>query len=135
MMFGIQLLPVLGELNAAFGGKNPFSPGEDFGPALLSVMNPAHEELNGVLHAYIAMMPRGFQESLRAIIHYALSSEPRVLLNFSWAPAYDFEITVRTQYLPEQSHPERTQHVFTYTITIKNTGTVAAQLISLMMRS
>jgi ApaG protein len=39
-------------------------------------------------------------------------------------------ITVRTQYLPEQSNPERTQHVFTYTITIKNTGTVAAQLIS-----
>jgi ApaG protein len=45
-------------------------------------------------------------------------------------PVYDFEIAVRTQYLPEQSHPDRTQHVFTYTITIKNTGTVPAQLIS-----
>lgn len=45
-------------------------------------------------------------------------------------PAYDFAITVRTQYLPEQSNPERMQHVFSYTITIKNTGSVAAQLIS-----
>jgi hypothetical protein len=45
-------------------------------------------------------------------------------------PAYDFAINVRTQYLPEQSKPERTLHVFTYTITIKNTGDVPAQLIS-----
>jgi ApaG protein len=45
-------------------------------------------------------------------------------------PVYDFAITVRTQYLPEQSSPDRTQHVFTYTITIRNTGTVPAQLIS-----
>jgi ApaG protein len=44
--------------------------------------------------------------------------------------AYDFEITVRTQYLPEQSKPGRTQHVFTYTIAIKNTGSIPAQLIS-----
>eukprot|EP01030_Chromulinospumella_sphaerica_P012294 gene12294-12083_t len=39
-------------------------------------------------------------------------------------------VTVRTQYLPEQSDPERTNFVFTYSITIKNTGKVAAQLIS-----
>lgn len=45
-------------------------------------------------------------------------------------PVYDFAITVRTQHLPEQSNPDRTQHVFSYTITIKNTGTIAAQLIS-----
>jgi len=45
-------------------------------------------------------------------------------------PAYDVAISVRTQYLPEQSRPDRTQHVFTYTITIRNTGSVAAQLIS-----
>jgi len=44
--------------------------------------------------------------------------------------AYDFAISVRTQYLPEQSSPDRAQHAFAYTITIKNTGSVAAQLIS-----
>ncbi len=113
MMFGLQLLPVLGELNAAFGGKHPtvsaehrkaFGPGEDLGQALLGVMNPAHKELNGLLHAYVSMMPRGFQESLRAIIHYALSSDPRVLLNFSWAPAYDFEMTIWEMVEPAPAH-------------------------------
>lgn len=43
---------------------------------------------------------------------------------------YDFAVTVRTQYLPEQSDPSRTNYVFTYSITIKNNGTVPAQLIS-----
>ena len=45
-------------------------------------------------------------------------------------PAYDFTVTVRTQYLPEQSDPDRNQFVFSYAITIKNTGSIAAQLIS-----
>jgi ApaG protein len=44
--------------------------------------------------------------------------------------AYDFTVTVKTQYLAEQSEPDRSHFVFTYTITIANTGTVAAQLIS-----
>ena len=43
---------------------------------------------------------------------------------------YEFTVTVRTQHLPEQSKPDRDQFVFSYTITIKNTGSVAAQLIS-----
>lgn len=45
-------------------------------------------------------------------------------------PAYEFAVKVRTQYLPEQSSPERDQFVFSYTITIQNTGSIAAQLIS-----
>ncbi|MDB5808588.1 MAG: Mg2+/Co2+ transport protein [Betaproteobacteria bacterium] len=42
------------------------------------------------------------------------------------------EVTVktRTTYVPEQSDVEHGRYVFAYTITIKNTGTVAAQLIS-----
>ncbi|VXB57283.1 Co2+/Mg2+ efflux protein ApaG [Massilia sp. 9I] len=44
--------------------------------------------------------------------------------------AYEFAVSVRTQYLPEQSNPERDQFVFSYTITIRNTGSIAAQLIS-----
>jgi ApaG protein len=43
---------------------------------------------------------------------------------------YEFSVTVRTQYLAEQSDPERASYVFAYAITIKNTGQVAAQLIS-----
>ncbi|WP_020654820.1 Co2+/Mg2+ efflux protein ApaG [Massilia niastensis] len=44
--------------------------------------------------------------------------------------AYDFAVTVKTQYLPEQSNPDQGNFVFTYTITIRNTGSIAAQLIS-----
>lgn len=44
--------------------------------------------------------------------------------------AYEFSVSVRTQYLAEQSDPDRSNYVFAYTITIKNTGRVAAQLIS-----
>lgn len=44
--------------------------------------------------------------------------------------AYELSVSVKTQYLPEQSEPARDHYVFAYTITIKNTGTVATQLIS-----
>ncbi len=43
-----------------------------------------------------------------------------------------YEITVepRSAYLPDQSDPTKHQYVFAYTITLINTGNVAAQLIS-----
>lgn len=44
--------------------------------------------------------------------------------------SYEFTISVKTRYLAEQSDPERAHFVFAYTITIRNTGQVAAQLIS-----
>lgn len=44
--------------------------------------------------------------------------------------AYEFTVTVKTQYLEEQSEPDHANYVFAYTITIKNTGQIAAQLIS-----
>ncbi|OZA28965.1 MAG: Co2+/Mg2+ efflux protein ApaG [Hydrogenophilales bacterium 17-61-9] len=43
---------------------------------------------------------------------------------------YHISITVSTAYLAEQSDPASDRYVFAYTITIANTGTVAAQLIS-----
>lgn len=43
---------------------------------------------------------------------------------------HNITVTARTQYVPEQSDAEKGRYVFAYTITIKNTGTVAAQLIS-----
>jgi len=44
----------------------------------------------------------------------------------------DYRIKVDTQslYLRDQSQPEQDQYVFAYTITIHNSGTVAAQLLS-----
>lgn len=43
---------------------------------------------------------------------------------------YEIGVSVQTQYLADQSEPDHARYVFAYTITIRNTGTVAAQLIS-----
>ena len=38
--------------------------------------------------------------------------------------------TVAVRHLPEQSDPTTGQHVFAYTVTIRNTGDITAQLIA-----
>lgn len=43
---------------------------------------------------------------------------------------YDIQINVRTVYIPEQSDPDSGRYVFAYTVTIANSGTESAQLIS-----
>lgn len=43
---------------------------------------------------------------------------------------YHIEITVNTAYLEDQSDPSSDRYVFAYTVTIANTGTISAQLIS-----
>lgn len=43
---------------------------------------------------------------------------------------YELEISVQTEYVPEQSQPEDDQYVFSYNISIKNTGQIGVQLIS-----
>jgi ApaG protein len=43
---------------------------------------------------------------------------------------HDIEVSVRTQYLPDQSDESASRWVFAYTVTLKNRGSVAAQLIS-----
>src|SRR3954465_3456748 len=42
----------------------------------------------------------------------------------------DVSVSAQTQYLPEQSDESASRYVFAYTITIKNAGKLAAQLIS-----
>ena len=44
--------------------------------------------------------------------------------------AYEMTVTVRTQYLEDQSNPDASQYLFAYAVTIKNPGSVTAQLIS-----
>jgi ApaG protein len=45
-------------------------------------------------------------------------------------PKYQFRVDVKPQFLPEQSDPSASLYMFAYTITITNTGELAAQLIS-----
>ena len=43
---------------------------------------------------------------------------------------YRIEIHPLPQFIPDQSDPENDRYVFAYTVTIKNVGTVPAQLVS-----
>jgi ApaG protein len=43
---------------------------------------------------------------------------------------YEFSVSAVPHYLAEQSAPDEDQYVFAYTITIRNTGAVAGQLLS-----
>lgn len=43
---------------------------------------------------------------------------------------YQISVSVNTAYLADQSDPAADRYVFAYTVSIANTGTVAAQLIS-----
>ena len=42
----------------------------------------------------------------------------------------EFTCTARVQYLPEQSQPAGGVYAFAYTVTVRNTGDVAAQLVA-----
>jgi len=46
------------------------------------------------------------------------------------AATHDITVTARTVFIPEQSDVNAGRYVFAYTITILNTGSVAAQLLS-----
>ena len=46
------------------------------------------------------------------------------------ATPYQFHVQVKPRYQPERSDPDQALYFFTYTITVRNTGRVAAQLIS-----
>jgi len=43
---------------------------------------------------------------------------------------YNIDVTAKTQYLADQSDEAAGRFVFAYTITLRNTGSLAAQLIS-----
>ena len=45
-------------------------------------------------------------------------------------PRPEFSCSVRVQYLPEESHPPEGPFAFAYTVTIRNTGDIAAQLVA-----
>lgn len=45
-------------------------------------------------------------------------------------PDYNTQVEVETAYIEEQSDPQENRYVFSYTITIRNDGSVAAKLLS-----
>ncbi len=47
----------------------------------------------------------------------------------SHKPVYAFDIEITTRFLDDQSRPDDDRYVFAYTISIRNTGEVAARLL------
>ncbi len=45
-------------------------------------------------------------------------------------PKPEFSVSVAVRHLPEKSDPQSGQHAFAYTVTIRNSGDVTAQLIA-----
>jgi ApaG protein len=43
---------------------------------------------------------------------------------------YELSVSVKPQFVPEHSDPDEHKFLFAYTVTIRNTGDVAAQLVS-----
>jgi ApaG protein len=43
---------------------------------------------------------------------------------------YEVSVSAETEYIPDQSDEAKERYVFSYTVTIRNTGTIPAQLIS-----
>jgi ApaG protein len=46
------------------------------------------------------------------------------------AKKYEFKVAARTAFIPEQSDADGGRYVFAYTITITNSGSMSAQLVS-----
>ncbi|NIM27239.1 MAG: Co2+/Mg2+ efflux protein ApaG [Gammaproteobacteria bacterium] len=46
------------------------------------------------------------------------------------SPDYRFEVAVKSVYIADESEPDSSRYVFAYTVTIRNVGTVPAQLLT-----
>lgn len=68
-----------------------FAPGRKLNVDLLRFRDAA---LARRFQAYLDSLPDALQEMLRCVINHALSAQPPIPVSFSWAPAYDYEMTV-----------------------------------------
>src|SRR5215831_9490689 len=62
----------------------------------------------------------GYNRSLRVAAGVPMAERAR----------YEITVVPKASYVEDQSDPSKNQYVFAYTITISNTGTVPAQLVS-----
>ncbi len=90
---------MLNELNRKFGKddigalaaeRDKYAPGRQLVGALVAGGTP----LEPAFKAYLAQLPGAIHETLRGVIHHALSTSPPTQITFAWAPAYDYEITI-----------------------------------------
>ena len=78
------------QIGATAAKKDMFAPGQKLVGALIAGGTP----LEPAFKDYLAKLPGAIHETLRSVIHHALSAEPPTQITFAWAPGYDYEITV-----------------------------------------
>lgn len=70
--------------------------------------------------------------SIEGYVSIVLARKAKFVCNARMADSKKYEITVKThvEFIPDQSDVDLERYVFAYTVTITNTGSVTAQLIS-----
>ena len=68
-----------------------FAPGKPLDAGFLVKADTPHFK---TFQGYLDKLPGSIRETLRGVMYYSLTSKPAVPINFAWAPAYDFEVTV-----------------------------------------
>lgn len=68
-----------------------FAPGRKLDTSLIA---PRGSAVQRGFSTFLEQMPGSLYESLRGVIHHALSSSPPTQVTFAWAPSYDYEMTI-----------------------------------------
>lgn len=92
---------VLGELNRQFSPDRiaefakartaHFAPGNSLD---LTFLVDEKTPLHRAWKSYLELAPVSFRETMRGIVHHALSTSPPTQVTFAWAPGYDYELTM-----------------------------------------
>jgi hypothetical protein len=91
---------VLSYLNVAFSKDNIVelaTKRENFAPGRALAQGAVVKEgtrLHALWTDYLTKMPPSFQETFRAIVYHALSTEPPTPITWAWAPGYDYELSI-----------------------------------------
>ena len=80
-------------IQALVAHRDVFAPGQKLSAGLKLVLK-GQPGLFKFLLPYVEELPASFQETLRNLAFFALSTKPPTTITFSWTPAYDFELTI-----------------------------------------
>lgn len=81
-----------GQIEALAKRREMFAPGAPFNSAAADLGAEPGSAMHRKLAAYIAKLPPGLSEALRATIYQALGTSPPTQVTFAWAPHYDYEL-------------------------------------------
>lgn len=74
--------------------RQMFAPGQALNTVIADLGADGDAVMHRKLAAYIAKLPGGLGEALRAAIYDALGTSPPTTITFAWAPHYDYELTL-----------------------------------------